>query len=572
MKSYSQLDSLLNRIIATPGRLLHLAVEMNLDLKSVQYIVFDEADRLFEMGFAVQLHETLARLPPNRQTLLFSATLPKSLVEFAKAGLQNPKLVRLDSESKISSDLQMAFLSIKPTEKEAALLVILGDVIGVPKSDGTDIDIDDYEHHETPFNHRSHHFQGRQFPPRPARGQFKPNMDLAPHQTIVFAATKHHVEYLSGLLISAGYRVSHIYGALDQAARRNQLNAFRAGRTNILVVTDLAARGIDIPILENVVNYDFPSSARAFVHRVGRTARAGRKGWAYSMVTQTELPFLMDLQLFLSRPLLTCPLSGEASKDTDFSANLVLGTLPRERLDSEAEYVRETLVRPNSSLIALTEVVRRAQKMYVKSQSTASAESYRRAKAMVAAGEGLTGTSKEESATHPIFGVQQPIIVSGSSKRKGPSRDELLAKVNKFTPTETVFEIGTRGKSPAAQLMRDRRKSLGKVINKRAAATKQLEDEKMSNRKDELAEAESSKLTKIKVSEAATEVELEVSLDLPCMGISFVIGPIFMGLTYILCRCFVLVYHRMPLRCHGSERNLGQEVIRILKPISHTSK
>ncbi|PLW22567.1 hypothetical protein PCASD_14030, partial [Puccinia coronata f. sp. avenae] len=98
-------------IIATPGRLLHLVVEMNLDLKSVTFVVFDEADRLFEMGFATQLEETLHRLPANRQTLLFSATLPKSLVEFAKAGLQNPKLIRLDSESKISSDLQMAFLS-----------------------------------------------------------------------------------------------------------------------------------------------------------------------------------------------------------------------------------------------------------------------------------------------------------------------------------------------------------------------------------------------------------------------------------------------------------------------------
>ena len=107
-----------NRIIATPGRLLHLIVEMNLDLKSVQYVVFDEADRLFEMGFETALTEILHRLPPTRQTLLFSATLPKSLVEFAKAGLQNPKLVRLDAESKISPDLKMAFFSVKQAEKD----------------------------------------------------------------------------------------------------------------------------------------------------------------------------------------------------------------------------------------------------------------------------------------------------------------------------------------------------------------------------------------------------------------------------------------------------------------------
>jgi ATP-dependent RNA helicase DDX54/DBP10 len=96
-------------LTATPGRFLHLKVEMGLDLSSIRYVVFDEADRLFEMGFAAQLTEILHALPQSRQTLLFSATLPKSLVEFARAGLQEPNLVRLDAESKISPDLEMPF-------------------------------------------------------------------------------------------------------------------------------------------------------------------------------------------------------------------------------------------------------------------------------------------------------------------------------------------------------------------------------------------------------------------------------------------------------------------------------
>merc|ERR1719355_732 len=100
-------------VIATPGRFLHLKVEMSLDLSSVKYVVFDEADRLFEMGFAAQLAEILVALPTSRQTLLFSATLPKSLVEFARAGLQEPSLVRLDAESKVSPDLESAFFSVK---------------------------------------------------------------------------------------------------------------------------------------------------------------------------------------------------------------------------------------------------------------------------------------------------------------------------------------------------------------------------------------------------------------------------------------------------------------------------
>lgn len=104
---FSMIASNPDILIATPGRLLHLAVEMDLDLRSVEYVVFDEADRLFEMGFAVQLHEILSRLPQNRQTLLFSATLPKILVDFAKAGLQEPTLIRLDADTKISKDLEV---------------------------------------------------------------------------------------------------------------------------------------------------------------------------------------------------------------------------------------------------------------------------------------------------------------------------------------------------------------------------------------------------------------------------------------------------------------------------------
>ncbi|POY70677.1 hypothetical protein BMF94_6315, partial [Rhodotorula taiwanensis] len=119
-------------IIATPGRFLHLLVEMSYSLSSVSSLIIDEADRLFELGFAEQLTEILHRVPATRQTLLFSATLPSSLVGFAKAGLQNPKLIRLDVDQKISKDLQMAYLNVKSTEKEAILLGLLREVIQVP--------------------------------------------------------------------------------------------------------------------------------------------------------------------------------------------------------------------------------------------------------------------------------------------------------------------------------------------------------------------------------------------------------------------------------------------------------
>ncbi len=345
-------------IIATPGRLLHLVVEMNLDLKSIQYVVFDEADRLFEMGFDTALIEILKRLPSSRQTLLFSATLPKSLVEFAKAGLQEPKLVRLDAESKINSDLRMAFFSIKQAEKDACLLSLLRDVIRVPFGAG---------------NARE------DASPDKKKGKVKQTDQLAaPHQTLIFAATKHHVEYLLKLLSVAGYAVSHIYGSLDQAARTHQMDEFRRGNTNILVVTDVAARGIDIPVLENVVNYDFPQGARVFVHRVGRTARAGRKGWAWSFVTNTELPYLLDLQLFLGRPLV----NGTEDNDQAYTESLVLGTFQREMIDEDLEYIH-SLDAVHHSLPTLREVMKQGHIMYERSKGKANPQNYKRAKGMI---------------------------------------------------------------------------------------------------------------------------------------------------------------------------------------------
>ncbi|KAJ3567177.1 hypothetical protein NP233_g6540 [Leucocoprinus birnbaumii] len=387
-------------IIATPGRLLHLIVEMNLDMKSVQYVVFDEADRLFEMGFETALTEIIHRLPPSRQTLLFSATLPKSLVEFAKAGLEDPKLVRLDAESKISTDLKMAFFSVKKAEKDACLLT-----------------------------------------------------------------TKHHVEYLTNILTTIGYSVSHIYGSLDQQARTYQMDQFRKGATSILVVTDVAARGIDIPVLENVVNYDFPHGARVFVHRVGRTARAGRQGWAWSFVTHTELPYLCDLQLFLARPL-TSTVSD--TSDQVYTQSLVLGTFNRETIDEDMEYLK-SLDDVNHSLPTLRDVMKRGHTMYERSKGKASLQSYKRAKEM--SKDPKWQLAGSDTGVHPVL-----LRGSDTSERRKTeeARKALLKAVNAFTPSETVFEVGNKTTGSAnAALMRQRRKALQKSAARTAVAAAQ---------------------------------------------------------------------------------------------------
>ena len=265
-------------IIATPGRFLHIKVEMSLDLSSMSYVVFDEADRLFEMGFAAQLTEILHALPPSRQTLLFSATLPKSLVEFARAGLQEPHLVRLDAESKISPDLQSAFFTVKSAEKEGALLHILHDIAKIPTGPASSM-----ADHAGPSKKRK----------RGESSVIDEPDSPSEHATIVFVATKHHVEYVAEILRQASFAVSHVYGALDQTARKMQVQDFRTGKTHILVVTDVAARGIDLPMLKSVINYDFVTQPKVFVHRVGRTARAGNSGWSYSLVRASDGPYLV---------------------------------------------------------------------------------------------------------------------------------------------------------------------------------------------------------------------------------------------------------------------------------------
>ncbi|ROT41810.1 DEAD/DEAH box helicase [Sodiomyces alkalinus F11] len=434
-------------IIATPGRFLHLKVEMSLNLSSIQYVVFDEADRLFEMGFAAQLTEILHALPPSRQSLLFSATLPSSLVEFARAGLQDPTLVRLDAETKVSPDLESAFFSVKGDEKEAALLYILHQVIKMPLGtpDGVPLDV-------KPSKKRKRGKDG-------STGKGKPTE----HSTIVFAATKHHVEYLAGLLRQAGFAVSYVYGSLDQEARRINTENFRQGRANVLVVTDVAARGIDIPVLANVINYDFPPQPKVFVHRVGRTARAGQRGWAYSIVRELDTPYLLDLQLFLGRKFVV----GQESADPSFAEDIVVGALPHEGLEIQMEWLAKTLGE-SADIAAIRDVSVKAEKLYLKTRHSASSQSAKRAREIVA--------SNGWTQRHPLFGK-----VNNDQEQ---ARAALLAKISGYKPQETIFEIGRGGKgsnNEAAEMMKQLRK---RIVPHRG--NKKEEDDKANHEDDDV--------------------------------------------------------------------------------------
>ena len=412
-------------IIATPGRFLHLKVEMSLDISSIRYVVFDEADRLFEMGFAAQLTEILHALPQSRQTLLFSATLPRSLVGFARAGLQDPHLVRLDTESKISPDLESAFFTLKSQEKEGALLHILTDIIKIPTGPT--------ESSRRAKDAASTNSKKRK---REEGDGFKAKGSPTEHSTIIFAATKHHVDYLAALLRQSGFAVSHAYGLLDQTARKIQVSDFTTGMTHILVVTDVAARGIDIPVLANVINYDLPSQPKVFVHRVGRTARAGQRGWSYSLCRDADLPYLLDLQLFLGKRLIL----GGSGISPDYGGDIVVGSFVQNKLERNCEWISK-LLDEDLDLLALQSVAKKGEKLYMKTRNAASAESARRSKDVIA--------SSNWMSVHPLF--------SGDTDKAETERADMLARISGFRPQETVFEIGKRGKEAEVDFMKKRR-------------------------------------------------------------------------------------------------------------------
>ena len=241
-------------LIATPGRLLQLADEMATKtkkgavqeqegvhswFKQVEWVIFDEADILLELGLAPQVYALLAKLPKERVTALFSATLPKGIIELVKVGLKEPTLIRLDIEAQLSPTLETHFLACQPAEKEAMLMSLLM----APASPICLIN-------ENNLVESSNSYKD------------------APYGGLIFVSTRHHVEYLHEYLNFLNIPHGSLYGTMDPIARTNALQSFRAKEFSILVVTDLAARGLDLPFLKWVLHYDFAPQEKLFIHRV----------------------------------------------------------------------------------------------------------------------------------------------------------------------------------------------------------------------------------------------------------------------------------------------------------------
>jgi ATP-dependent RNA helicase DeaD len=224
-------------IVATPGRLIDHVRQGNVSLSAMEYLVLDEADRMLDMGFAPQLNEILRFLPKCRQTLLFSATMPNDILKLAQKYLKDPVRVTIGSASTPVKAITQEVVHTTGPKKNECLAGELNARLG---------------------------------------------------SVLVFARTKMRTDRVARHLMKLGYGVTRIHGDRTQRQRTQAIDDFRAGKFRIMIATDIAARGIDIPHIAHVINYDLPQCPEDYIHRIGRTARAGATGKALAILTPED--------------------------------------------------------------------------------------------------------------------------------------------------------------------------------------------------------------------------------------------------------------------------------------------
>jgi ATP-dependent RNA helicase RhlE len=240
-------------IVATPGRLIDHVQQKNIDLSRLNILVLDEADRMLDMGFMPDIRKILSFLPKKRQNLLFSATCPSEIKSLANQLLQNPAEVEVARQNATAANISEWIYAIKKETKRELLSYLIGN------------------------------------------GRWQ--------QVLVFVRTKHGADRLEKQLIKDGIRTAALHGDKSQGARSRALDAFKNGGVAVLVATDIAARGLDIEELPHVVNFDLPQVAEDYIHRIGRTGRAGMAGEAISLVCPEEAYLLEAIEKLLKREI-----------------------------------------------------------------------------------------------------------------------------------------------------------------------------------------------------------------------------------------------------------------------------
>lgn len=247
-------------LVATPGRLLDHMGQKTVDLSQIEILVLDECDRMLDMGFIHDIRKILAKLPPSRQTLMFSATFSKPIQQLANTLLKSPTQIEVARRNTAAEQVEQVVHPVDRQRKRELLSYMIG----------------------------FHNWQ----------------------QVLVFTRTKHGANRLAEQLAQDGLKSTAIHGNKTQAARTRALQDFKQGKVRVLVATDVASRGLDIDQLPHVVNFELPNVPEDYVHRIGRTGRAGNVGRAVSLVCEDEYPLLKDIERLLKQTLVSSVIPG----------------------------------------------------------------------------------------------------------------------------------------------------------------------------------------------------------------------------------------------------------------------
>lgn len=265
-------------VVACPGRLLDHIQQLTIELKHLELLVLDEADHMFDMGFLPDLRRILGFIPEKRQTLLFSATMPNEIRKLAKNILRDPVTVQVGN-TEAAVTVTHALYPVAQQLKTRLLRKLLE----------------------------------------------RTNAE----SVLIFTRTKHRAKRLGEQLEKSGYRATSLQGNLSQNRRQAALNGFRDGKFQILVATDIAARGIDVSQISHVINYDIPDTPEAYVHRIGRTGRAAKSGDAFTLVSDEDRTMVRTIERVLGFPLKRCSVEGFDYKATVPGANKEFARAPR---------------------------------------------------------------------------------------------------------------------------------------------------------------------------------------------------------------------------------------------------
>ncbi len=268
-------------LIATPGRLLDLVEQRFVNLSEIQILVLDEADRMLDMGFIHDVKKIITKIPAKRQTLFFSATMPAEIAKLSGSILHNPAKVEVTPVSSTAETIQQSMFFVEKENKKHLLIHLL--------------------------------------------------KDKAIQSALVFTRTKHGADKVVKELSRAGIGAEAIHGNKSQNARQRALGNFKSGHTRVLVATDIAARGIDVDNLSHVINFELPNVPETYVHRIGRTGRAGASGIAFSFCDMEEKEFLRDIQKLISNAVPIVTDHPYAMSDTSLTTFKSLPQRPSQR-------------------------------------------------------------------------------------------------------------------------------------------------------------------------------------------------------------------------------------------------